>query len=62
MDDAELLPTARQLAERLASGPTHGFARIKQAIYAAEKHALDAQLQEGWTVQTTNLTKSYGWA
>ena len=44
VDDAELLPTARKLAERLASGPTQGFARIKQAIYAAEKHALDAQL------------------
>jgi 2-(1,2-epoxy-1,2-dihydrophenyl)acetyl-CoA isomerase len=44
VDDAELLPTARTLAERLASGPTQGFARIKQAIYAAEKHTLDAQL------------------
>jgi len=44
VDDAELMPAARGLAERLASGPTLGFARIKQAIYAAEKHALDAQL------------------
>jgi len=44
VDDAELMPTARELAERLASGPTQGFARIKQAIYTAEKQALDAQL------------------
>ena len=45
VDDAELLPVARKLAERLASGPTQGFARTKQAVYAAEKHALDAQLE-----------------
>ncbi len=45
VDDAELLPTARKMAERLASGPTQGFARTKLAIYAAEKHALDAQLE-----------------
>jgi 2-(1,2-epoxy-1,2-dihydrophenyl)acetyl-CoA isomerase len=44
VDDAALLPTARKLAEQLASGPTLGFARIKQAIYAAEKHTLDTQL------------------
>ena len=37
-------PPPAKLAEQLASGPTQGFARIKQAIYAAEKHALDAQL------------------
>jgi 2-(1,2-epoxy-1,2-dihydrophenyl)acetyl-CoA isomerase len=44
VDDAELLPAAQKMAERLASGPTQGFARTKQAIYAAEKQALDAQL------------------
>ena len=45
VDDPELLPTARKWAEQLASGPTQGFARTKQAIYAAEKHMLDAQLE-----------------
>jgi 2-(1,2-epoxy-1,2-dihydrophenyl)acetyl-CoA isomerase len=44
VDDAELMPTARAMAEQLAAGPTRGLARIKQAIYAAESHALAAQL------------------
>jgi 2-(1,2-epoxy-1,2-dihydrophenyl)acetyl-CoA isomerase len=44
VDDSELLPTARRMAEQLANGPTLGFARIKHAIYAAEKHSLEAQL------------------
>ncbi len=44
VDDYELMPTARTMAEQLATGPTLGYARTKQAIYAAEKHALDAQL------------------
>ena len=44
VDDAELMSTVRNMAEQLASGPSAAYARIKQAIYAAEKNALDAQL------------------
>ena len=44
VDDAELMSAARSMAEQLAAGPTLGYARIKQAIFAAEKQALDAQL------------------
>jgi len=45
VNDAELMPTARQLAVRLARGPTRGFALTKEAIYAAEQRALAAQLE-----------------
>jgi 2-(1,2-epoxy-1,2-dihydrophenyl)acetyl-CoA isomerase len=44
VDDAQLMPTVRTLAAKLAGGPTRGFARTKQAIYAAEQRALAAQL------------------
>lgn len=44
VDDAELMPTVRALAARLAAGPTLAFARTKQAIYAAEQQALAQQL------------------
>jgi 2-(1,2-epoxy-1,2-dihydrophenyl)acetyl-CoA isomerase len=44
VDDAQLMPVARALATRLASGPTRGFALTKEAIYAAEQRALAAQL------------------
>ena len=44
VDDAELMPTVRKLAAKLASGPTLGYARTKQAIYAAERHALEQQI------------------
>jgi len=44
VDDAELMPTVRKLAAQLASGPTQGYARTKQAIYAAEQHALEQQI------------------
>ncbi|HXV08296.1 MAG TPA: 2-(1,2-epoxy-1,2-dihydrophenyl)acetyl-CoA isomerase PaaG [Burkholderiales bacterium] len=44
VDDAQLMPTVRTLAAKLASGPTRGFALTKQAIYAAEQRALAAQL------------------
>jgi 2-(1,2-epoxy-1,2-dihydrophenyl)acetyl-CoA isomerase len=44
VDDAELMSAARGMAEQLAAGPTLAYARIKQAIYSAEKQALDAQL------------------
>ena len=45
VNDSELMPTARQLAVRLARGPTRGFALTKEAIYAAEQRALAAQLE-----------------
>lgn len=44
VDDAELVPTVRKLALQLASGPTQGYRRIKQAIYAAELQALEQQM------------------
>jgi 2-(1,2-epoxy-1,2-dihydrophenyl)acetyl-CoA isomerase len=43
VDDAEL-PTVRKLALQLANGPTLGYARTKQAIYAAEVQALEQQI------------------
>jgi 2-(1,2-epoxy-1,2-dihydrophenyl)acetyl-CoA isomerase len=44
VDDAELMPTVRNLAAQFAAGPTLGYAKTKQAIYAAERHALEQQL------------------
>jgi len=44
VDDEQLMPTARAMAMRLASGPTRGFARTKEAIQAAERQGLEAQL------------------
>jgi 2-(1,2-epoxy-1,2-dihydrophenyl)acetyl-CoA isomerase len=45
VDDAELMPTVQAMAAQLAQGPTVGYARTKQAIQAAERHALDAQFE-----------------
>jgi 2-(1,2-epoxy-1,2-dihydrophenyl)acetyl-CoA isomerase len=45
VDDAELMSTVRQMAEQLASGPTLGYARTKQAIQAADAQQLRAQLE-----------------
>lgn len=44
LPDAELLPRARQLATHLATQPTAGLAKIKQAINAASGNSLDEQL------------------
>lgn len=44
VDDDELMPTARAMAAQLAAGPTKGYAGTKQAIYAAERQTLEAQL------------------
>ena len=44
VDDEQLMPVARAMAMRLATGPTRGFARTKQAIQAAECQGLEAQL------------------
>jgi 2-(1,2-epoxy-1,2-dihydrophenyl)acetyl-CoA isomerase len=42
--DAELAATTGELARQLASGPTRGYARIKDAIYSAGERTLEAQL------------------
>jgi len=44
VDDEQLMPEVNQLADMLATGPTRGYARTKQAIYAAEQNALEQQL------------------
>jgi 2-(1,2-epoxy-1,2-dihydrophenyl)acetyl-CoA isomerase len=44
VDDAELTPTVREMAQQLAAGPTVGYARTKQALQAAETALLAAQL------------------
>lgn len=44
VDDAELAPTVDALAQQLASAPTRGLARTKQAIYEAWERTLDAQI------------------
>lgn len=44
VDDDALMPTVRELAARLACGPTRGYARTKQAIYAAENQMLEQQI------------------
>ena len=44
VDDAALMPTVRQMAGQLAAGPTLGYAHAKQAIHAAERQALEQQL------------------
>jgi 2-(1,2-epoxy-1,2-dihydrophenyl)acetyl-CoA isomerase len=44
VDDAELMPAVRKVAEELAAGPTRGYARTKQAIYAASGASLAASL------------------
>ena len=44
VDDAALLPTATELARRLADGPTLALARIKQALNQAGGNDLAAQL------------------
>ena len=40
----ELMAEARALSEKLANGPTLGFAHVKKAIDAAGTNSLDAQL------------------
>jgi 2-(1,2-epoxy-1,2-dihydrophenyl)acetyl-CoA isomerase len=44
VDDAELMPTAKALATRLAEGPTLALARIKAALNQASGNPLAAQL------------------
>jgi 2-(1,2-epoxy-1,2-dihydrophenyl)acetyl-CoA isomerase len=44
VDDADLMPAVRRVAEQLAAGPTRGFARTKEAIYASSGLSLEASL------------------
>ncbi len=44
VDDARLMEEARALADRLAAGPTRGFALIKRALLESWTNDLDAQL------------------
>ena len=44
VDDAELMPTVRAVAARLAVGPTRAYASTKQAIHAATAGSLQASL------------------
>ncbi len=50
--DAQLMSEVDKLARHLAQGPTLGYARTKQAIYAAEQHALEQQLAVESTLQS----------
>ena len=45
VDDAQLLSTALELAEQMATQPTRGFAFTKQAFAASAANTLDAQLE-----------------
>jgi 2-(1,2-epoxy-1,2-dihydrophenyl)acetyl-CoA isomerase len=44
VDDDQLMPTATELAHRLASGPTQSLARIKEAMNRAAQNDLSQQL------------------
>ena len=44
VDDAALMPTATELAQRLANGPTQSLARIKDAMNRATQNDLSQQL------------------
>lgn len=44
VDDAELMPEAGRIAERLAALPTDGLAAIRRALDAGAGNTLDAQL------------------
>lgn len=45
IDDEVLMPTVREVAARLAAGPTLGYARTKQAIWASSTHDFATQLE-----------------
>jgi 2-(1,2-epoxy-1,2-dihydrophenyl)acetyl-CoA isomerase len=44
VDDASLMDEALSTAQKLAAGPTKGYALLKQAIYRSAGNTLDAQL------------------
>ena len=58
--DVEYLARIDSLAAQLASGPTLGFARTKQAIYASSNNTLDAQLSlEGSLMRECGFSEDY---
>ena len=44
VDDDKLMSEARQLAQRLAAGPTRAYGLIKQALNASPANTLEQQL------------------
>jgi len=44
VDDDQLMGVAREIAERLAAGPTHAYGLMKRAFAASSTNSLDAQL------------------
>ena len=44
-DDADLMPRAREMAERLAAMPTRAYAMIKQALNDSHQRGLSEQLE-----------------
>ncbi len=57
VDDAELAPTVDRLAQGLATAPTLGLARTKQAIYGGWSRTLAEQLDVERDVQ-----RELGWS
>jgi 2-(1,2-epoxy-1,2-dihydrophenyl)acetyl-CoA isomerase len=45
VDDTELMPTVKKMAAQLATGPTRGIARTKEAIYAAATQTFEQSLE-----------------
>ena len=44
VDDDQLIGVAREIAMRLAAGPTHAYGLMKRALLASSSNSLDAQL------------------
>lgn len=58
--DAEFTARIDAVAAQLASGPTLGFARTKQAIYASSHNTFDAQLAlEGALMRECGFSEDY---
>ena len=58
--DAEFAARIDAVAAQLASGPTLGYARTKQAIYASPNNTLDAQLAlEGSLMRECGFSEDY---
>ncbi len=58
--DADYLARIDALAAQLASGPTLGFSRTKQAIYASSNNTFDAQLSlEGALMRECGFSADY---
>ena len=58
--DTDFSTHIEAVAAQLASGPTLGFARTKQAIYASAHNKLDAQLElEGALMRECGFSEDY---